>query len=127
MINYIMEGFPKHKLTINLLKLSVSDDFETALTEWELIFKEAKKDKQTLCICQRVIKNVYFLYNKQTNKSISVGSTCKNKFIKVERELEHPILKKIFTKAITRGQYEIIDNVIEYTLDIPDEVLNHIQ
>ena len=35
-----MEDFPKHKLGINLLKLSVSDDFETALTEWELIFKE---------------------------------------------------------------------------------------
>ena len=57
MNNYIMGDFPKHKLTINLLKLSYSDDFENALTEWELIFKETKRDKKMQCICQRVIKH----------------------------------------------------------------------
>ena len=35
MTNYIMGEVPKHKFTINLLKLSSSDDFEKALTEWE--------------------------------------------------------------------------------------------
>ena len=66
-----MEELPKHKLTINLLKLSYSDDFENALTEWELIFKEAKKDKKIQCICQPVIRHAYFFFtttkpNKQS-------------------------------------------------------------
>ena len=117
MNTYIMGEFPKHKLTINLLKLSYSDDFENAVTEWELIFKEAKKDKKIQCICQRVIRHAYFFYNKQTKQTISVGSTCKNKFMKIEKELEHPILKVIFANALTKGQYKIINNVVEYALD----------
>ena len=62
-----MEELPKHKFTINLLKLSSSDDFETALTEWELVFKDCKKDKQMQCICQHVIKYGYF-FLQQANQ-----------------------------------------------------------
>ena len=47
--------------------------------------------------------------------------------MKIEKELEHPILKVIFTNALTKGQYKIINNVVEYALDIPKEVVNHIQ
>ena len=47
--------------------------------------------------------------------------------MKIEKELEHPILKMIFTNAITRGQYKIISDVVEYVLDIQEEVINHIQ
>ena len=68
-----MEELPNHKLITNLLKLSSSDDFEKALAEWELIFNESKKDKQTQCICQRVIKHAYFYITNIPNKqSVSV-------------------------------------------------------
>ena len=33
----------------------------------------------------------------------------------------------IFTNAITRGEYNIINDVIEYASDIQEEVINHIQ
>ena len=79
------------------------------------------------CICQRVIKHAYFFYNKQTKQTISVGSTCKNKFMKIEKELNHPILKMIFTNAISRGEYKIINDCLEYASDIQEEVINHIQ
>ena len=40
---------------------------------------------------------------------------------------EHPILKETFTHALTKGQYRFIDNVIEYAIDIQQEVISHIQ
>ena len=117
----------KHKFVINFLKLSVSDEFESALDEWELFLEETNKEKKIQCICQRVIQNIYFFYNKQSKYTITVGSTCKNKFMKVEKELDHPILKRIFSNAISKGQYRIIDNILEYTSDMQQEAIHHIQ
>ena len=37
------------------------------------------------------------------------------------------MLHQIFTNAITRGQYQILNNIVEYSLAIPGEVMKHLQ
>ena len=121
-----MEEYPKHQLTINLLQMSASDDFKTVLNEWGRVCKRTM-DTKIPCICQRMVKHAYFFHNTQTNITICVGSTCTNKFMNIEKELDNPILKSILSNAIARGEYQIIDGMIKYNADMTEEVINQIQ
>ena len=55
----------KYNFKQNLIALSQSDVLEDALNEWQMINKQPET-KRAVCICQKVIKHVHYLYNTKT-------------------------------------------------------------
>jgi hypothetical protein len=112
----------------NLLKLSKDKTIDIALTEWNKIYKEIRTEKSGVCICQHKIKNIYFLYNKHTKNIITVGSDCYKKFgLKLNGEIKNPILYKIFNKILSSGEYQLINDLVQYVNQIETELLKYIE
>lgn len=59
-----------------LLELSISNNFEKALDEWDYT---SRIEMECSCICQcEKLKTAYFWKHKQTGKEIIVGSQCRH-------------------------------------------------
>jgi len=107
----------RHKFKTNLLKASYSPDFEIAKTEWAKIDEERDLDEcdSQLCICQRKVRNIIYMYNKTTNKSIFVGTKCYNKFELQSQTIKDEVYRNILLDAIKKGEYEVIDDIVIYS------------
>ena len=107
----------RHKFKTNLLKASYSPDFEIAKTEWAKIDEERDLDEcdSQLCICQRKVRNIIYMYNKTTNKSIFVGTKCYNKFELQSKTIKDEVYRNILLDAIRKGEYEVIDDIVIYS------------
>ena len=77
----------KHKMSDDLIKLSKSKDFMSALSEWVLLATISidnipNDDKYTTrCLCHsKLKKNAYILHNVNTDFRIFVGKTCYSRF-----------------------------------------------
>jgi hypothetical protein len=107
----------RHKFKTNLLKASYSPDFEIAKTEWAKIDEERDLDEcdSQLCICQRKVRNIIYMYNKTTNKSIFVGTKCYNKFEFKSHKIKDEVYRNILLDAIRKGEYEVIDDIVIYS------------
>ena len=113
----------KYKFDRHLLYLSESDDIEIAKTEWEFICKRTEQDGH--CICQHKIKHVTYMYNEKTNYTITVGTDCAEKF---NVDISKPVseeLQYILSDLINSGLYEIIDNIVEYSEDVEQKLIDY--
>lgn len=117
----------KYKFELNLLKASVSQIIDNAKKEWNIIYEEKRENNDGLCICQRKVKNVIYMYNLNTKNTIIVGSTCCKKFNMSNDILNNKILINILKKSLIKGEYTIIDNIITYCQSVEDQLLNHFQ
>jgi hypothetical protein len=115
-----------YKFNEHLLKLSNSNELEIAKTEWFEVLKETREESSGLCICQHKIKHIIYMYNKFTKYTISVGTSCCKKFKLQINKLNNQILKNIIRKNITKGEYKIIDNILEYTNNIESDIIIYI-
>lgn len=116
----------KYNFDKNLIKASYKKDLYGAKREWEKICKETRENQDGLCICQRKVKNIIYMYNPKTKLTIIVGSTCAKKFeLNDAPQLPNNILKKILSKSLEKGNYEIIDNIIKYSNNIEDEIIKY--
>ena len=107
----------KHQFIQHLLSLSYEKEQTGALKEWKLLNKKRKsyEKKEALCICQHRIKHAYFVYNKKTGKTITVGSTCcKNFDISFQSETKPNLFFKHVDKWIKENGYEVIDDIETY-------------
>lgn len=117
----------------NLLKASQSNDILIAKTEWYEIYKESHDDKKGLCLCTHKIKHIIYMYNKFTKKTISVGTTCCNKFKLQQHILTNTILKKTLIHVLTKsnffinGKYGIITNIDEYMNAVKIQLISYIK
>ena len=111
----------KYNFKEHILNLSRSDNFDSALKEWiqmPNIYKKLQHGK-CKCICQRIIKYFYYIYNKITKKYINVGTECYKKFkfnINNNKNI-NKILKNILDK-FAKGEYENIEDLIEYSINV---------
>jgi len=113
-----------YKFNNNLLKLSNDKNIDNALMEWQYICNDEKTDQFGLCICQHKIKNIYFMYNKITKNTISVGIDCYKKFgFNKNNKINNYILKSVYKKFLKKGEYEFIDNIINYVKNIEKELI----
>lgn len=119
----------KYKFNENLLKLSKNKNLEFAKTEWREIYRESRTEKTGLCICQHRLKNIIYMYNIYTKYTITVGSDCCKKFNLQLVKLDNTILKNVIGQMLVRGEYEynIIDNILEYTNDIQNQLIKYIR
>jgi hypothetical protein len=109
----------------NLLKLSSTDIIEDAYLEWFLILYKRDETNNNKCICQHKIKRANYLYNIKTKYTITCGTTCLKKFNFKIVDLTDNILKTILNNHLQKGQYENIDNIINFSENIEDDIIEH--
>jgi hypothetical protein len=119
----MIEKSSKYKFDKNLLGLSLAKDIEEAKKEWYYICNETRPSDDGLCICQHKIKHVVYLYNKTTKKAISVGSACYKKFNFDAEKMSSPTFNYVLRDAIEKGKYIMIGNVIEFSNEVKDHLI----
>ena len=110
----------KYNFKEHIINLSHSDNFDDALKEWIQMPGIYKKLYEGLCkcICQRKIKNFYYIYNKKTFKNINVGTGCYNKFNFTISNTEIPQFLQDIIIKYAKGEYENIDDLDDYSTNI---------
>jgi hypothetical protein len=111
---------PKYNFKEHIINLSSNDEFDDALKEWIKLPELYKKLQygSCQCICQRQIKNFYYLYNKITHKYINVGTECYKKFnFTITKKKINKLLQDILNKY-AKGEYSNIDDLDEYSTNI---------
>ena len=76
----------------NLLKASLSPNYEEALKERRRLYRESREVSNLPCMCNHKIRHCTYMYNVITKVVIIVGSTCYKKF-----KLSIPMMKIIYT------------------------------
>ena len=68
----------------NLLALSQSGDIDEAMKEWRIVVDTKQsfrvEEERVSCICNKLIKNVFYICNFKTHKCAYAGSSCVHKF-----------------------------------------------
>lgn len=116
-----------YKFDINLLKLSKSNDLQTAKKEWYEIYREHRPEKTGLCICQHTLKNIIYMYNKCTKYTIGVGTSCCKKFNLHIIKFDNNALKHVMSEMLIKGEYQIINNILEYTNNIQSQLIKYVR
>lgn len=118
----------KYNFDRNLIKASYKKDLYGAKREWQILTKETRKRQDGLCICQRKVKHIIYMYNPKTKLTIIIGSKCAKKFeLNDAKPLPNNILKEILSKSLEKGEYEIIDNIITYSNNIEEQIIKYFQ
>lgn len=104
----------EHTLTAEILKLSVSDYWDTAKQEWSFEYAY-KSDTPQTCLCGHFpIINICIIKNSENKNQTEVANCCINKFLGIERG------NKIFT-SIKRLKEDLSKSmsaeVLEYLRD----------
>lgn len=107
----------KYNFDTNLLKASSSPNIYDAKKEWVVLLQE-KKDNDALCICQRKVKIVTYLFNTKTHLTIIAGTTCCKKFNMTTENINNNLYSKILIDNLRKGAYIHIDNIVKYSDDI---------
>lgn len=116
-----------YKFNKNLLGLSKSDNIEIAKMEWEMIYEEKRENADSLCICQRKVKNIIYMFNTITNHTIIVGTTCRQKFNLKNSVLKNKLLLTVLKHFIQKGEYQSINNLIQYSHSVEEKLMEYIK
>jgi hypothetical protein len=132
----------KYKFELNLIKASKSKNIDDAKKEWVDFYdnkkdkniNDEKKEKLENCICGHVVKNIKYMYNKETTITIIIGSTCANKFnmeqnIKIKYNKSHNnIFINILIKIMNeKNKYDEIIDIIEYSKNNEKQIRNEFE
>jgi hypothetical protein len=112
----------KYNFDTNLLKASSSKNIDDAKKEWVILLKEKIKEN-ALCICQRKVKIVTYLFNTKTHLTIIAGTTCCKKFNMTTENITNNLYSKILIDNLKKGSYLHIDNIVKYS----DDIQKHLQ
>jgi len=108
----------------NLLKLSYNKNFDVATTEWKKIQEEKRDEQDRLCICQRKVKNVIYMFNVITKHTIAVGTTCYDGKLKPsDDKIKNKLLNSILKKSIEKGEYVMINDIVAYSNSIENQLI----
>jgi hypothetical protein len=116
---------PTYNFQENLFALSQEKfDKNSALDEWIEICRERKTN---ICICGRKLTaNSIYMFNICNLKTICVGIGCHRKFEflnKTKKDMYIDFIKNI----IIQGEYENINNLIEYSENIKLQVIKYFE
>lgn len=114
-----------HKFGEHLLQLSEGVTIETAIPEWEEVTRMKKEDKSGVCICQHRIQHIVYMFNTKTGYTISVGMGCLQKFKLHAPKMEKSVFQTKLVGFLQRGEYAIIENLIQYSKEVEKEMVDH--
>jgi hypothetical protein len=117
----------KYNFDKNLIKASYKKDLYGAKREWQIIGKYIREEQDGLCICQRKVKHIIYMYNPKTKLTIIVGSKCAKKFELNNFLLPNNILRKLLKSNLLKGNYEIINNIIRYSYNIEEQFIKYFE
>ncbi len=113
-----------YKLTEEILKLSVSNNWDSAKLEWYFETAYESEEKQT-CLCGHYpIVNICVIKNKVNNSITEVGNCCINKFLGIDegnkifisiKKLKNDITKSMSIEVVEYLKSKNILNDFEYT------------
>ena len=89
--------------------------YEEALEEWRRLYRESREVSDLPCICQHKIRHCTYMYNVITKFAIIVGSTCYTKFKLSIPMMKNNIYTQILQDVFEKGEYCIIDDIVEYS------------
>ncbi len=95
------------RLKDHILPLSVSDDFNTARTEWVLVGVEVSEEFDH-CPCGQEIKEHCFIRNQLNGNTTYVGNVCINRFIGINTGNLFAGLKRIAADATANANEDLI-------------------
>ena len=120
-----------YKLTEEIIKLSVSRDWNNAKLEWKFEYAYQSEELET-CLCGHYpIKNICVITNTKNRTSTEVGNCCINKFLGIEeankiftsinrikedlsKSMSIEVLEYLFQKkVITEFEYEFYADIIK--------------
>jgi hypothetical protein len=108
----------------NLFALSQEKfDKNSALDEWIEICRERKTN---ICICGRKLTNSIYMFNIYNLKTICVGTGCHRKF-EFLNKTKKDIYIDFIENIIIQGEYENINNLIEYSENIKLQVIKYFE
>ena len=113
----------KHKFITHLLKLSKATNIEDAMKEWNLLTKKSYEELGAQCICQHMIKHVWYVYNQETGKTITVGSGCCKKFKIMFKDAKKNMFMRLIAEWIEENGYEAIDDIEEFARKVKQKLL----
>lgn len=99
-----------HRLTEEILKLSVSKYWEIAKLEWNFETAYESEDSQT-CLCgHNPIVNICVIRNKKNNSTTEVGNCCINKFLEIDEGNKIFISIKRLKNDLTKSMsFEVVE------------------
>jgi hypothetical protein len=79
-----------------LLKSSISEDFQEAKKEWEFFdsYSIASDAESKQCICTKHIRNIFLIEHKQTKSMLMIGKDCYKHIDKTQSEEKNKELQK---------------------------------
>jgi hypothetical protein len=103
--------------------LSKATTIEDAMKEWELLTMKTYEDMGALCICQHKIKHVWYVFNKETGETITVGSSCCKKFKLTFKKATQNMFTRLIAEWISENGYEAIDDIEKYAMKVKAKLI----
>lgn len=104
-----MEGHNFEKLKAHIVPLSISDVFDDARQEWDLVGVEISEEWDN-CPCGQDIKEHCYIRNRLNQNATYVGNVCINRFIQIDTGNLFDGLKRISKDPASNAN----DDLIEY-------------
>ena len=101
------------RLKAHILPLSISQDFNTARTEWSLIGVEVSEECDH-CPCGQEIKEHCYIRNRHTGHTTYVGNVCVNRFIGIETGNLFAGLKRIAEDDTANPNEDLIEHAYRF-------------
>ena len=99
-------------LRTHIVPMSVSQDFNVARTEWDLILVEVSREWDNCPFGQKIKEHCY-IKNRLTGATTYVGNVCINRFMEISTGNLFQGLKRIAKDEEANAN----DDVIEYALE----------
>lgn len=103
-----MESHSLERLKVHILPLSVSQNFDSARTEWDLVFVELSEEPDH-CPCGQQILEHCYIRNRLTGRETYVGNVCINRFLKIETGSLFDGLKRIRDDSEANANEAVIE------------------
>lgn len=104
-----MEGHNFERLKAHILPRSVAQEFESARSEWDLMYVELS-DEPDHCPCGQQILEHCYIRNRLTRHETYVGNVCINRFLGIDTGNLFDGLKRIRNEPSANAN----ESVIEY-------------
>ena len=78
-----MDGHNFERLKAHIITLSISQNFDAARTEWDLISVEISEETAS-CPCGQQILEHCYIQNRLTGYKTYVGNVCINRFLRID-------------------------------------------
>lgn len=104
-----MEGHNFENLKAHILPLSISQDFNIARSEWDLVGVEVSEEFDN-CPCGKEIKEHCYIRNRLTRHTTYVGNVCINRFMQIETGNLFEGLKRIAKDDTANANHDLIEH-----------------